>query len=216
MFSRLPNLQVFVAGGNNLTGPLPSSLSNASTLDTIDLSLNNFNGRLPLLGNLPNIPSLKLAGNQLTSDGPSGMAFLTSLVNSPKLQVLALSVNRLRGKLLPSIGNRQPLKRTVTVIHGSTAVRKRKASESCVNDDVISFEGPRRLYTYHDLRSATDNFNEDNVIGVGSFGRVYRGILSDGTPAAIKVFKMDPRNTLKSFLSECEALRNVRHRNLIK
>ncbi|KAF5205912.1 Leucine-rich repeat receptor-like protein kinase pxl1 [Thalictrum thalictroides] len=122
---RLTQLRSLVIEQTNVTGEIPSSLFNNSVLTVLSFTLNKLSGRLPsdmfsrlpnlqVLGNLPNIPSLKLAGNQLTSDGPSGMAFFTSLANSPKLQVLALSVNRLRGKLLPSIGNRQPLKRTVT------------------------------------------------------------------------------------------------------
>ncbi|KAF5187167.1 Receptor kinase-like protein xa21 [Thalictrum thalictroides] len=105
MFSKLPNLQLFYAGRNKLTGPLPSSLSNASTLERFDLSRNNFNGQIPLLGNMPNIWFINLAENQLTSDGPGGMDFLASLANSAKLQVFAVSENRLRGKLRPSIGN---------------------------------------------------------------------------------------------------------------
>ncbi|CAN1232811.1 Probable serine/threonine-protein kinase PBL7 [Linum perenne] len=43
-----------------------------------------------------------------------------------------------------------------------------------------------QVFTYRELESATDRFSESNVIGNGGYGVVYRGILSDGTVAAIK------------------------------
>ncbi|KAH9722895.1 protein kinase domain-containing protein [Citrus sinensis] len=50
----------------------------------------------------------------------------------------------------------------------------------------------------------------------GSFGIVYKGILSDGNNVAIKVFKLQLGRAFRSFDSECEVLRNVHHRNLLK
>ncbi|XP_016649808.1 PREDICTED: probable LRR receptor-like serine/threonine-protein kinase At3g47570 [Prunus mume] len=56
------------------------------------------------------------------------------------------------------------------------------------------------------------------LIGVGSFGSVYKGVLDfDGAQlVAIKVFNMLHHGASKSFLAECVALRNIRHRNLVK
>lgn len=45
---------------------------------------------------------------------------------------------------------------------------------------------------------------------------VYKAVLSDGTVAAIKVFNMQHVKALRNFTAECEVLRNVRHRNLVK
>jgi hypothetical protein len=54
----LPNLQIFVLGGNFSIGHIPSSFTNASNLNEIDLFGNNFTGlvpaRQPQLANLPN------------------------------------------------------------------------------------------------------------------------------------------------------------------
>ncbi|KAJ4723387.1 Kinase-like protein [Melia azedarach] len=50
-----------------------------------------------------------------------------------------------------------------------------------------------------------------------SFGSVYKGNLDqDGTVVAIKVLRLQRRGALKSFMAECKALRNIRHRNLVK
>ncbi|XP_021830547.1 probable LRR receptor-like serine/threonine-protein kinase At3g47570 [Prunus avium] len=52
---------------------------------------------------------------------------------------------------------------------------------------------------------------------MGSFGSVYKGVLEDGGAIiAIKVFNLVRRGAYKSFTAECEALKNIRHRNLVK
>lgn len=54
------------------------------------------------------------------------------------------------------------------------------------------------------------------MIGTSGYGSVYKGILEDGTIVAIKVFNLERRGAAKSFLAECEALRNIKHKNLVK
>jgi serine/threonine protein kinase len=73
--------------------------------------------------------------------------------------------------------------------------------------------------SYHDLLKATSGFSSENVIGTGGFGVVYKGVMAvEGiiTSVAIKVLNLEQRGASRSFLSECETLRSVRHRNLIK
>ncbi|XP_049381321.1 probable LRR receptor-like serine/threonine-protein kinase At3g47570 [Solanum stenotomum] len=55
------------------------------------------------------------------------------------------------------------------------------------------------------------------MIGSGAFSSVYRGNLEEnGKFVAIKVLKFQVRGASKSFLTECEALRHIKHRNLVK
>ena len=71
--------------------------------------------------------------------------------------------------------------------------------------------------SYESLLKATGGFSSANLIGAGSFGSVYKGILDpDQTVVAVKVLFLHQRGALKSFMAECEALRNIRHRNLVK
>ncbi|XVE76409.1 hypothetical protein DITRI_Ditri12bG0170500 [Diplodiscus trichospermus] len=72
------------------------------------------------------------------------------------------------------------------------------------------------MYRHHELKQATRNFCSEYLIGEGSFGSVYKGFFNDGSLAAIKVFKMGQHGASKSFLAECEALRNIRQRNLVR
>lgn len=46
------------------------------------------------------------------------------------------------------------------------------------------------MYTYKELEIATTNFSEEKKIGSGRYGDMYKGLLSDGTVAAIKKLHM--------------------------
>ena len=69
--------------------------------------------------------------------------------------------------------------------------------------------------TYQSLLQATNGFSPSNLIGAGSFGSMYKGVL-DGRIVAVKVLNLLRQGASKSFISECEALRNIKHRNLVK
>ncbi|KAM5549818.1 hypothetical protein ABKV19_000974 [Rosa sericea] len=72
--------------------------------------------------------------------------------------------------------------------------------------------------SYGDLVKATDGFSPDNFIGAGSFGQVYKGTLyqPEQTAVAVKVLNLHIPRASRSFLAECEVLKTVRHRNLVK
>ncbi|XP_026408766.1 probable LRR receptor-like serine/threonine-protein kinase At3g47570 [Papaver somniferum] len=73
--------------------------------------------------------------------------------------------------------------------------------------------------SYNELLKATNGFNRStNLLGVGSFGTVYKGILSldESKPVAVKVIQLQQKGATKSFMAECDALREIRHRNLLK
>ncbi|XP_044971102.1 probable LRR receptor-like serine/threonine-protein kinase At3g47570 [Hordeum vulgare subsp. vulgare] len=72
--------------------------------------------------------------------------------------------------------------------------------------------------TYADLVKATNRFSLVNLVGSGKYGSVYKGRIEseEHHTFAIKVFKLDQIGAKKSFHVECEALRNTRHRNLVR
>ncbi|KAM3306486.1 hypothetical protein P3S67_013356 [Capsicum chacoense] len=66
------------------------------------------------------------------------------------------------------------------------------------------------------MLQATDDLSESNLIGSGSFCSVYKGILNSGIFVAVKVFNLQQDEAFKSFDTECEVLRSLRHKNLVK
>ncbi|KAL8107667.1 hypothetical protein AgCh_024175 [Apium graveolens] len=71
--------------------------------------------------------------------------------------------------------------------------------------------------SYQDLLLATNDFSPNNLLGERRYGSVYRGVLlSVEQTFAVKVLNVEVSGANKSFLAECETLRNIRYRNLIK
>ncbi|KAF8024573.1 hypothetical protein BT93_F1676 [Corymbia citriodora subsp. variegata] len=74
----------------------------------------------------------------------------------------------------------------------------------------------RRRISYYEVLQVTNGISPNNLLGAGSFSSVYKGTLSDGLGIAVKVFNLELEGALESFEAECEVLRNIRHRNLVK
>ena len=67
------------------------------------------------------------------------------------------------------------------------------------------------------LYQATNGFSPSNLVGTGSFGSVYKGVLHpEERLVAIKVLNLQRKGASKSFMAKCNVLRNIRHRNLVK
>ncbi|KAM3239302.1 hypothetical protein T459_11190 [Capsicum annuum] len=94
-------------------------------------------------------------------------------------------------------------------------IRHRKGKRAPPQAESLSTVRRERI-SYNELLQAADGLSESNLIGFGSFGSVYKGILSSGTIIAVKVFNLQQDAAFKSFDTECEALCSLRHRNLVK
>ncbi|KAL6131348.1 hypothetical protein ACLB2K_069724 [Fragaria x ananassa] len=65
------------------------------------------------------------------------------------------------------------------------------------------------------IQVATENFSENLLIGVGGFGKVYKGVLRDNTKVAVKRGAPQSKQGLAEFRTEIEMLSQFRHRHLV-
>ncbi|XP_039122225.1 LOW QUALITY PROTEIN: probable receptor-like protein kinase At1g11050 [Dioscorea cayenensis subsp. rotundata] len=70
-------------------------------------------------------------------------------------------------------------------------------------------------FEIRDLEKATSFFSQRNLIGRGGYGVVYKGVLSDGTPVAVKRILDSDFEGDEEFRNEVEIISNLRHRNLV-
>ncbi|MCO5559475.1 hypothetical protein L7F22_013075 [Adiantum nelumboides] len=71
-------------------------------------------------------------------------------------------------------------------------------------------------FSLQDLIFATRNFHSENLLGEGGFGRVYKGILVDGTEVAVKQLSVASHQGQNEFINEAQILLTVQHRNLVR
>ena len=95
---------------------------------------------------------------------------------------------------------------------------KRKSRKNINVSSPEIYNSQFRRVSYSDLHKATGGLSVSNIIGTGSYGCVYEGVLleQDRIAIAVKVLNLQQKGASKSFMSECKALRRIRHRNLIK
>ncbi|XP_015575246.2 probable serine/threonine-protein kinase At1g01540 [Ricinus communis] len=80
----------------------------------------------------------------------------------------------------------------------------------------VSHLGWGHWYTLRELEVSTNCFADENVIGEGGYGIVYRGILDDNTNVAVKNLLNNRGQAEKEFKVEVEAIGRVRHKNLVR
>ncbi|KAL9236649.1 hypothetical protein vseg_011291 [Gypsophila vaccaria] len=83
------------------------------------------------------------------------------------------------------------------------------ASEDLTSADSLDFD----LAT---LQSATNNFSDDNKVGEGGFGIVYKGTLPDGQVVAVKRLSKSSEQMIQEFKNEVLVVAKLQHRNLVR
>ncbi|KAL3715723.1 hypothetical protein ACJRO7_007462 [Eucalyptus globulus] len=91
-----------------------------------------------------------------------------------------------------------------------------KTSSDHSNLQLLRPQVQLRNFTYRELKVASGNFSEENVVGEGGFGKVYRGILLDGSVVAIKKCTQLYGHAEVETRAEVEVGSMARHRNLIQ
>ncbi|XP_010273739.1 PREDICTED: L-type lectin-domain containing receptor kinase IX.1-like [Nelumbo nucifera] len=88
--------------------------------------------------------------------------------------------------------------------------------DDSMNDEFEQGTGPKR-FLYSELARATDNFAEDQKLGEGGFGGVYKGVLSYlNLDIAVKRVSQKSKQGIKEYVSEVKIISRLRHKNLVQ
>lgn len=190
---------------NDLSGTIPTSLSDLPLLRRLDLSYNHLYGKIPMHGVFANTTTVSLNSNW----GLCGGAMDLNMPPCPPVSRRTERKNHLVKILIPIFG----FMSLVLLVYFLFIVRKKARAKYM---PFTSFGENFLKVSYNDIAQATRNFSEYNLVGRGSYGSVYRGKLKEQKmEIAVKVFDLEMRGAERSFLSECEALRSIQHRNLL-
>ncbi|KAG6737303.1 hypothetical protein POTOM_058817 [Populus tomentosa] len=72
------------------------------------------------------------------------------------------------------------------------------------------------IFTFSQIKAATNDFDPANKIGEGGFGCVYKGVLSDGTPIAVKQLSAKSKQGNREFVNEIGMISALQHPNLVR
>ncbi|XP_021311607.1 receptor kinase-like protein Xa21 [Sorghum bicolor] len=216
---------------NMLQDQVPNAIGNKlSSMKTLDLSYNSLSGTIPKsFANLSYLTSLNLSFNKLYGQIPEGGVFLNITLQSLEGNTALCGLPRLGFPRCPNDESNHrhrsgvikfilPSVVAATIIGAClfilirTHVNKRSKKMLVASEEANNY----MTVSYFELARATNNFDNDNLLGTGSFGKVFRGILDDGQIVAIKVLNMELERATMSFDVECRALRMARHRNLVR
>ncbi|KAK9090377.1 hypothetical protein Sjap_023554 [Stephania japonica] len=94
--------------------------------------------------------------------------------------------------------------------------QKRKGLDEAVEMEMAVTLHNSLKFEYSTLQKATRSFSNENKLGQGGFGMVYKGILADGREIAVKRLFLNNRHRATDFFNEVNIIGSVEHKNLVR
>ncbi|KAL4387008.1 hypothetical protein GQ457_09G000270 [Hibiscus cannabinus] len=237
--SNLTNLEKLDLSDNRLSGQIPESLRGLHFLSSFSVAYNNLQGPIPHGGQFDTFTSSSFEGNpglcgsivqRICPNAPSSAHSTTvpKRLNAKLIIGLVLGICTGTGFFITVLALWILSKRKI--IPGGDTDKIELDSLSCNSysgvhsqigkDASLVMLFPNKTnevkdLTIFELLKATDNFNQENIIGCGGFGLVYKAILADGTKLAVKKLSGDSGLMEREFKAEVKALSTAQHENLV-
>uniref|UniRef100_A0A453AGR7 non-specific serine/threonine protein kinase n=1 Tax=Aegilops tauschii subsp. strangulata TaxID=200361 RepID=A0A453AGR7_AEGTS len=205
-FSNLKSIEQIDLSQNSLVGKIPEFFANMDYLQQLYLSMNYFEGPIPTGGIFQNHSAVNLEGNdELCASAATTLyqfpvCTTTSAVGSKKNALLLV-------KVIPPVAIA-----LISFIYFVVTLLKRRQAET-----ITCYKETMKKISYGDIVKATNWLSPINKISSSRTGSIYIGRFEFDTDlVAIKLFHLEENGVHDSFATECEVLRNTRHRNLVK
>ncbi|XP_021687889.2 LRR receptor-like serine/threonine-protein kinase ERL2 [Hevea brasiliensis] len=208
---QLQNIVSLILNNNNLQGDIPDQLTNCFSLANLNLSYNNLSGVVPPIRNFSRFPPQSFIGNPLLCCN-----WLGSICGhyEPKSRAIFS-----RAAVICMILGFITLLSMVIV-----AIYKSNQRKQMIKGSHKNIQGPPKLvvlhmdmaiHTFDDIMRNTENLSEKYIIGYGASSTVYKCLLKNSRPIAIKrLYNQCPYN-LREFETELETIGSIRHRNIV-
>ncbi|GFP90252.1 g-type lectin s-receptor-like serine/threonine-protein kinase at4g27290 [Phtheirospermum japonicum] len=179
-------------------------LRNCSCTAYSNLDISNGSGCLLWFGDLVDIRQLsgepqeiyiRMAASELDSSGRKRTTLIAVLTSLAGVVLLGLSLSLFIWKSRKN----------------DRKVTKEEGPEESNDEDL---EMP--IYDLLTVSKATNSFSDDNKLGEGGFGPVYKGMLEDGKEIAVKRLSETSMQGLDEFKNEVLCIAKLQHRNLVK
>ncbi|XP_026444132.1 LRR receptor-like serine/threonine-protein kinase FLS2 [Papaver somniferum] len=238
IFPQMYSLLSLNLSSNRLNGMLEEKLANMKHISTLDLSVNNFTGKIPeSFTKLSTLKHLNLSFNQFEGPVPTEGIFstivLSSLEGNPSLCGIKFLSSCSRESHSNSRSRFSRKSILILIILGSVSVillivfiaiivhrhaNKRNPKGDMDSERQYSLTPSLKRFERKEIESATDFFDEGNVLGVSSLSTVYKGRLENEILVAVKKLILDqfPEESNKCFDRELKTLSYLRHKNLVK
>ncbi|WMV46815.1 hypothetical protein MTR67_040200 [Solanum verrucosum] len=222
----LLELQLVDVSNNNISGKIPKFRSDV-ILKTSgnpfmgkDVPLNAPPGARPSPSSSTDNNSPSAAKDEHKSSFSTWIIVAIVLAVVVLILVLCLVIYKYKrnGKSKLNKGKEQKLKNGSSKnMKGYGAIPSTASQSDTSNSEIYVYDGGHVTIPVELLREATNNFSEENILGRGGFGIVYKGRLHDGTEIAVKRMEASIASNkgLTEFRAEIEVLTKVRHRHLV-
>ncbi|KAL4281764.1 hypothetical protein GQ457_03G029390 [Hibiscus cannabinus] len=228
---------------NMFTGEIPESMSGLRQLQSLDMSHNMLHGTIKVLGSLTSLVSLNISFNNFSGPVPVTPFFRTlpsnSYLQNPNLcesidgstcSSSLIQKTRLRSAKTVALITVIIASVTIAVIASWFLVTRnhrymieKSAGASSSSPGAEDFSYPWTFIPFQKLGFTVDNIldclRDENVIGKGCSGVVYRAEMPNGELIAVKKLwktKQDEEPAVDSFAAEIQILGHIRHRNIVK
>nr|XP_016513934.1 PREDICTED: LRR receptor-like serine/threonine-protein kinase ERECTA [Nicotiana tabacum] len=209
---QLQNLYLLKVENNNLSGDV-MSLASCLSLNVLNVSYNNLGGNIPTGNNFSRfspdsfIGNPDLCGYWLSS--PCHASHPTERVSISKAAILGIALGALVILLMILVAACRP-QNPAPFLEGSI-------------DKPVNYSSPKlvilhmnmALHVYEDVMRMTENLSEKFIIGSGASSTVYKCVLKNCKPVAIKKLYSHNPQYLKEFETELETVGSIKHRNLV-